>query len=237
MKVDNPIVVSIVIPVFNEEEIIGSLLQHLQQEAAHKEVMEVLVIDGGSTDATVKIAEANGAIVVHSEKGKAKQMNLGAMLAKGTILYFLHADTFPPKHFDTAIKTAVEKDEKAGCFRLQFNSPSRFLSFFSWFTRFNVPLCRGGDQSLFITKTLFKELGGFNDSYRIYEDNEFIGRLYRKASFTVLPLKVLTSSRKYEINGAWTLQYHFTVIHLKKFFGASPEKLYAYYNKNIQSQM
>jgi GT2 family glycosyltransferase len=172
-----------------------------------------------------------------SEKGKAKQMNLGARYAKGTILYFLHADTFPPAHFDTAITTAVEKDEKAGCFRLQFNSPSRFLLFFSWFTRFNIPLCRGGDQSLFITKNLFKKMGGFNDSYRIYEDNEFIGRLYRQASFTVLPLKVLTSARKYEVNGTWTLQYHFTVIHLKKFLGSPPEKLYAYYSKNIQSQM
>ncbi|NNG08876.1 MAG: glycosyltransferase family 2 protein, partial [Arenibacter sp.] len=147
MKVDNPIVVSIVIPVFNEEEIIGSLLQHLQQEAAHKEVMEVLVIDGGSTDATVQIAKTHGATVVHSEKGKAKQMNVGATHAKGNILYFLHADTFPPANFDSAIISAVEKEEKAGCFRLQFNSPSRFLRFFSWFTRFNIPLCRGGDQS------------------------------------------------------------------------------------------
>lgn len=237
MKVDNPFTISIVIPVFNEEETIGSLLQHLQQQAAHKEAMEILVIDGGSTDATVQIAEAYGATVVHSAKGKAKQMNLGATYAKGIILYFLHADTFPPAQFDTAITSAVEKDEKAGCFRLQFNSPSRFLSFFSWFTRFNVPLCRGGDQSLFITKNLFKELGGYNDSYRIYEDNEFIGRLYRQASFKVLPLKVLTSARKYEVNGTWALQYHFTVIHLKKFLGASPEKLYAYYHKNIQSQM
>jgi len=237
MKADNPIILSILIPVLNEEGTIGQLLQHLQQQAAHKGSLEVLVIDGGSADATVQIAEIHGATVVHSEKGKAKQMNKGATYAKGSILYFLHADTFPPAHFDTAITAAVKKGEKAGCFRLQFNSPSWFLSFFSWFTRFNVPLCRGGDQSLFITKKLFTELEGFNEAYRIYEDNEFIGRLYRQASFTVLPQEVLTSARKYEANGTWVLQYHFTVVHLKKFFGAPPEKLYAYYHKNIQSQM
>lgn len=237
MKVDNPIALSIVIPVLNEEGTIGSLLHYLQQEAAHKETIEVLVIDGGSTDSTMQIAETYGAIVLHSEKGKAKQMNEGATHAKGSILYFLHADTFPPAHYDTTITSAVAKDQKAGCFRLKFNSPSRFLSFFSWFTRFNVPLCRGGDQSLFITKNLFTDLGGFNEAYRIYEDNEFIGRLYRQASFTVLPQEVLTSARKYKANGAWILQYHFTVVHLKKFLGAPPEKLYDYYLKNIRSNM
>ena len=237
MKADNSIQLSIIIPVLNEEGTIGSLLQHLQLQAAQGEVLEILVVDGGSTDDTVKVAEAQGVRVVHSEKGRAVQMNVGATGAKGSILYFLHADTYPPKHFDSAITSAVSNKKQAGCFRMQFNSPSLFLSFFSWFTRFNIPLCRGGDQSLFITKKLFEELGGFNEAYRIYEDNEFIGRIYRQASFTVLTQEVVTSARKYEENGKWALQYHFTVVHLKKFLGAPPEKLYAYYHKNILSQL
>lgn len=237
MKADNSIELSIIIPVLNEEDTIGSLLQHLYQQAAHVDALEILVVDGGSADDTVKVTQAQGVRVVQSEKGRAVQMNVGAATAKGSILYFLHADTYPPKHFDSAIQTVVANERQAGCFRMQFNSPSRFLSFFSWFSRFNIPLCRGGDQSLFISKNLFVELGGFNEAYRIYEDNEFIGRLYRQASFTVLPQKVVTSARKYEENGKWVLQYHFTVVHLKKFLGAPPEKLYAYYHKNILSQL
>lgn len=237
MKADKSIELSIIIPVLNEEDGIGSLLQHLHQQAAHGNALEILVVDGGSTDDTVKVAEAQGVRVVQSEKGRAVQMNVGAASANGSILYFLHADTYPPKHFDSAITSAVANEQQAGCFRMQFNSPSRFLSFFSWFTRFNIPLCRGGDQSLFISKNLFVEQGGFNEAYRIYEDNEFIGRLYRQASFTVLTQEVVTSARKYEENGKWVLQYHFTVVHLKKFLGAPPEKLYAYYHKNILSQL
>jgi len=234
MKENNPPKISLIIPVLNEEKALDHLLPYLQAQAANFEQLEVIVSDGGSSDNTITVSKKYGVSWLHSEKGRPNQMNAGAKKANGQILYFLHADSLPPKHYDQAIISAVNTGIPAGCFRLKFNTPNRFLSFFAWFTRFNFPLCRGGDQSLFISKGLFTSLGGFNKDFRIYEDNEFIGRIYRKAGFKVLPQKVITSARKYEENGTVRLQYHFAMIHLKKFTGASPEALYAYYNRHIK---
>ncbi len=225
--------ISIVVPILNEADYIGTLLSCLQNKISPEHVEEVLVIDGGSKDGSIKIAEEYGAKIVHSEKGRAKQMNLGARKAKSEILYFLHADTLPPENFVAHILDAVKDGFQAGCFQMRFDSNSRFLKFFAWFTRINHQICRGGDQSLFVTKRLFLSTKGFNEDYKIYEDNEFIGRLYKKTKFRILPLKVKTSARKYEKVGPVRLQYHFGVIHLKNYLGAGPDQLYEYYKRKI----
>jgi len=179
------------------------------------------------------IAENFGARVFSSNKGRAAQMNLGAAKAQGAVLYFLHADTLPPKDFDKHILKAIKDSYEAGCFQMKFDSDSRFLSFFAWFSRLNYKLCRGGDQSLFITKHLFENLNGFNEAYRIYEDNEFISRLYDHTRFKVLPQHVKTSARRYDNKGLFALQYHFGVMHLKNRLGEGPEELYQYYKEHI----
>ena len=224
--------ISIIIPVLNEEKSIGPLLSYLQEFGALK-LPEILVIDGGSSDDTVKIAESMGATVLRSAKGRAKQMNFGAQHASGQLLYFLHVDTFPPHNFDLHIANAVNHSSLAGCFRMKFDSDHWFLSLFASFTRFSLKVCRGGDQSLFVTKTLFQKLDGYNEDYLIYEDSEFIGRLYKSSKFKVLSQSVVTSARKYRSNGMFKLQYHFGVIYLKNFLGAGPEELYEYYKRKI----
>lgn len=225
--------ISIIIPVLNEEHCLGKLLNHLEQTATPSNDIEIICVDGGSTDKTWEIAEQHGVKVILSEKGRAKQMNLGTEHAKGDILYFLHADTFPPNHFDQFILEAVHNGFLAGCFRMKFDTKNVFLQFFAWFSRFNLLLCRGGDQSLFVERDLFVKSKGFNEAYRIYEDTEFIGRLYRQAKFKVLPAHVITSARKYREIGVLKLQFHFAVIHLKKYLGAGPDELYRYYAKYI----
>jgi rSAM/selenodomain-associated transferase 2 len=225
--------ISIIIPVLNEAEYIGSLLDHLNKICTAGHVGEILVVDGGSRDGTAALAQSHGAKVIPSGTGRAVQLNNGAKNASGDIFYFLHADTFPPRGFDEAVVDAVRKGNEAGCFRMQFDYNSRFLSFFAWCSCINHNLCRGGDQSLFITKRLFWETGGYNESFRIYEDNEFTSRLYKCSAFVVLPQKVTTSARKYRQMNMLKLQLHFGVIHLKKFCGAGPDSLYRYYRKNI----
>lgn len=232
MKKDNA-TISIIIPVLNEEDHIGVLIDYLRKNSSEKRISEILVVDGGSQDRTIACAENAGATVLQTTKGRAKQMNHGANVAIGDILYFLHADTFPPKDFDQHITTAISGNHESGCFQMRFDSTHWVLRFFAWFTKYNHKICRGGDQSLFITKELFRGTKGFNEDYMVFEDNEFIGRLYRKTDFKILPQHVKTSARKYKEHGVIRLQYHFGVIHLKNYLGAGPEQLYDYYKRKI----
>ena len=169
-----------------------------------------------------------------SAKGRAKQMNLGAQHANGDILYFLHADSFPPEHFDNLIIEQVEKGNLAGCFKMKFDSDHWWLKLAGWLTKFKWRACRGGDQSQFITKQLFEELNGFDEGFMIYEDNDLINKLYARKQFVIIQEWITTSARKYHANGIWKLQYHFWAIYVKKWFGASPEELYQYYLKKIR---
>lgn len=235
MKLSNMPSISIIIPVLNEERYIVKLIDYIQKNGSSSNIKEILVVDGGSTDGTIEAASKFDTVVLSSEKGRAKQMNYAAKHAAGDILYFLHVDTFPPKDFDKIIVDAIQTGDEAGCFRMKFDSNSRFLSFFSWFSRINHKICRGGDQSLFITKTLFHTSGGYDESYKIYEDNEFTSRLYQLTNFKILPDKVQTSARKYEQIGKLKLQFYFGIIHLKNYFGADPEQLYRYYKRKIST--
>lgn len=172
-------------------------------------------------------------ILINSEKGRAKQMNKGAEIANGNILYFLHADSYPPKNFDSLIIEEVKKNNLSGCFKMKFDTNNLWLKLASWFTQFSWKSCRGGDQSQFITKTFFNDIGGFDEQFTIYEDNDLISKLYARKQFIVIQECLTTSARCYNTNGICKLQFHYWTIHLKKWFGASPKKLNKYYLKYV----
>jgi rSAM/selenodomain-associated transferase 2 len=227
--------ISIIIPIYNEVETIHKLLLHIEKNASQSIPFEIIVVDGGSTDNSQnKVAEHKNVSLITAEKGRAKQLNAGARIATAEVLYFLHCDSFPPKDFDRFIMDQLQKGNKAGCFRMKFDYRHPVLMVSQWFTRINHISCRGGDQSLFVTKTLFNEIKGFNEDYIVYEDNEIISRLYNKKQFVVIPENLITSARRYRENGVWRLQYHFAVIHLKRRLGHSAESMLDYYNKRIK---
>ena len=236
--------ISIIIPVLNEAVSIKKLLNHLLDNSSSGIVHELIIVDGGSKDLSRDMVRAffqktiieNQKIKYHlieSQRGRSKQMNAGATVATGDVLYFLHADSFPPSNFDKLIINEVNKGNLAGCFRLQFKHSHWWLKLSSWLTQFNFRACRGGDQSQFITKQLFENIGGFDENYIIYEDNILISELYKRRQFTVINKKLFTSARRYESKGIWRLQYHFWMIYFKKWRGGSADELFDYYKKNV----
>jgi len=227
--------ISIIIPIFNEVDAIHRLLLHIENSISKTISYEIIVVDGGSTDGSQTEQNLNQKVkLIQSEKGRAKQLNVGVDNAVGNILYFLHCDSFPPKNFDLEIQNQIQKGNQAGCFRMKFDYSHPVLWVSQWFTRINHISCRGGDQSLFVTKALFNHIGGYDENYIIYEDNEIIKRLYLQKQFVVIPKQLITSARRYRENGVWQLQYHFTVIHLKRRLGHSLESMLDYYRKNVK---
>jgi rSAM/selenodomain-associated transferase 2 len=198
--------ISIIIPVYNEAENIGKLISYLIQ---HKKepVAEIIVVDAGSTDDTIADAQKAGAtIVISPQKGRAAQMNYGASLAIGDVLYFIHADTFPPVSFPNDITGAVEKGFELGRYRTKFNSGKWYLKINAWFTRFDWFVCMGGDQTLFITQDLYKKSGGLKTDMFIMEEFEFVQRARRTARYKIFNKPALVSARKYDTNSWWRVQ-------------------------------
>lgn len=224
--------ISVIIPVYNEENYIKTTVERLWKYDEDKLVKEIIVADGGSTDTTVEKAKSESVTVVSSpKKGRAAQMNYGASVSTGTVLYFLHADTIPPKGFSKDIITAVNKGYAAGCYRLSFDYDHWFLKANCWFTRFDADSIRFGDQSLFVTKNKFVEAGGFCENHIVLEDQEIIKRLKKIARFTVIKKPVLTSARKYLDNGIYKTQAIFFIIYFMYRLGFSQQKLLATYRK------
>ncbi len=225
--------ISIIIPVYNEAANILKLLEHLRKVSAGN-ILEIITVDGGSSDGTAEILRAEKDVhFITSQKGRACQMNAGAAIAKAPILYFLHADSYPPLHFDALILKEIENGNKAGCFKMKFDKDHWWLNTVGHLTRINHRYCRGGDQSLFIEKNLFDEVQGFDESFKVYEDNDLIGKLYANKQFTVIQEWLITSARLYERIGIWKLQFLYLRIYWKKFCGAKPEELYRVYKSRV----
>ncbi|MCF0040422.1 TIGR04283 family arsenosugar biosynthesis glycosyltransferase [Dyadobacter fanqingshengii] len=212
--------ISIIIPTYNEAANIAGLVKDLFRYAGDQPV-EVIVSDGGSNDATMEIAAQAGASVLKSSKpGRAAQMNYASNFAHGDVLYFVHADVGINPDYFKDIEQAVSEGFDAGCYRFRFGSSRAILKINNYFTRFDRLMCRGGDQTLFVTRKLFSQLNGFNEYYTIMEDYDIIIRIWKMARFKIIPKEVIVSARKYENNSWLRVQLAnltaFTMFYLKK---------------------
>ena len=140
-------------------------------------------------------------IITSEKKCRACQMNKGAAEANGDCLYFVHADTVPPKGFRKDISRAIEQGHFYGCYPSWFDSGKWYLKISAFATKLRFLYFRGGDQSLFITRELFKKLNGFNEYYTIMEEYDLFTRARVIAPVHIMKhKKILVSARKFNNN-------------------------------------
>jgi rSAM/selenodomain-associated transferase 2 len=229
--------ISIIIPVWNEANNLRELLPILLESKRHN-VLEVLVIDGESTDESIDIAKrCNARVISCPLKSRAVQLNFGAKHANGEILYFIHADSRPLLSFEEDILHEISIGNEAGCYRYKFDSSSKLLKLNSWFTRFNGIFAGGGDQTLFISKSLFNDLGGYDERFTIMEDFELVKRIRKVTKFKVIQKSILVSARKYETNSWLSVQWaNFLAIMAFK-IGVPPESIKTLYSSRLNKNL
>jgi rSAM/selenodomain-associated transferase 2 len=187
---------SIIIPTYNEAAAIEATLAAVAALAGD---FEVLVVDGGSQDGTRGLAEQRGVAVLQARRGRGPQLHAGARAARGDTLWFLHADTRPPRLAVKQIREAVRRPGVVGGnFQLRFDGetlPARFMTwFYDHIGRFG--LCYG-DSGLFVRRDVYEAVGGFRP-FPIFEDLDLVSRLVQRGHFRRLRTEVVTSSRRFE---------------------------------------
>lgn len=225
--------ISVITPTYNEQGNIGKLIAYLKKHGGNN-LLEIIVSDGGSKDATVNEAENAGALaIVSPEKGRAAQMNYGASLATSEVLYFVHADTIPPPSFIEDIQKSVYEGYDLGRYLSTYDSPRWLLKLNAILSRLDTFGGMGGDQTLFITKKLFKETGGFDVSMKIMEEFEFCARARKCAKYKIINKPVLISARKYDTNSWLTIQKaNYTIVKMYQ-NGASQDSMVSKYKEML----
>lgn len=190
--------VSMIVPALNEAGCIAATLDALRALPGD---FDILVVDGGSSDDTVRLARDRGVRAVVGPRGRGAQMNYGAELADGDVVIFVHADTLLPDDAYTLITDALRDPAViGGCFRLGFDRTNPLLRMYAWCTRFRFRLLHFGDQAFFTRAEHFRAIGGYR-AYPIMEDVDFWRRMMRAGRVAVLGASVVSSARRYRSNG------------------------------------
>ncbi len=222
---------SIIIPALNEAACIVATLTPLQALRACGH--EVILVDGGSVDATVAQATPLCDRVLLSSPGRARQMNVGAQAAMGEVLWFVHADTGMPVDSDVSIQRALQSEALWGRFDVRLSGRHPLLHIVAWLMNLRSRLTgiATGDQGIFVKRGLFETVGGFAE-IPLMEDIALSRALRQRARPVCLRARLITSSRRWERHGIvrtillmWRLRFAY-------WRGVSPEFLAAHYEQS-----
>ena len=225
--------ISIIIPVLNEESALRAHLPLLQQyrHAGH----ELIVIDGGSSDASVSVASGLADKVLESSPGRGVQMNAGAVQATGTILLFLHVDTLLPEHAERVVKESLANSNRVwGRFDLKLSGGSSVFRLIEKMINLRSR-CTGmatGDQSIFVLRSTFEQAGAYPE-IPLMEDLALSSKLKKFSRPVCLRQRVISSSRRWEQHGIVRTILLMWILRLQFFLGASPHVLYRKYYKKV----
>jgi rSAM/selenodomain-associated transferase 2 len=221
--------VSIIVPVFNEAPLIYPFIQHLRERAAGA---EIIVVDGESYDGTADLARGLSDQVVVSKPNRAIQMNAGARVARGDILWFLHVDAEVPSGCLAEIERIMNDPTVAGGFfriRLPKRPVYRLTDSFAHYAGIVLRM-RCGDHGIFCRRTVFVDGGGFPE-VPLMEDVEFFRRLQSRGRVIFSPERIMVSPRRYETIGRLRLTLAYGLIAALYMFGVPLEKLSSIYQR------
>lgn len=216
--------ISIVMPVLDEADGIAAALTALQPLRAAG--AEVIVSDGGSSDATIALATPLADRVIAAPRGRASQMNAGAALARGDVLLFLHADTALPDDALARVDEALRGARVWGRFDVAINSRSPWLPLVATLMnrRSRLTGIATGDQAMFVTRQAFAAVGGF-PNLPLMEDIELSKRLLKHSRPACIAAPAITSGRRWERHGVWRTILKMWRLRLRYFLGADPAQL------------
>jgi rSAM/selenodomain-associated transferase 2 len=225
---DQEMRVSVIIPTLNEERNIRTTLEALKTIAPY----EVIVADGGSTDRTREICHSLGVNVLSVPCGRGRQMNEGARRAKGDVLLFLHADTrLPPTALDDVRKALTDPHYVGGRFDVKLDNNRWMLGFVGRLISLRSRLTKvaTGDQAIFVRREVFERIGGYPD-IPLMEDIALTRVLKRAGRIACLRSRVITSARRWEMEGVWRTVFKMWVLKLLYLSGVSPLRLKRFYS-------
>jgi rSAM/selenodomain-associated transferase 2 len=214
---------SIIIPTLNEAASINRLLAAL---AKMPEPLEVIVVDGGSEDDTVRLVRERGLRLIESERGRGTQMHAGECVSCGEVLWFLHADTIPsPDAINQILHSLRDPRVVGGNFDVHFDGHRLAARFLTWTYRQlrHLGLCYG-DSAIFVRRESYERAGGFK-GVPIFEDLDLVRRLRRIGRFIRLSSRVTTSARRFEGRSFALTFARWTFLQILYWLGVSPHRL------------
>lgn len=217
---------SFVIPVLNEQACIADLLHSLEACYPHS---ELIVVDGGSVDDTVAIARGLCDSLLTCESSRALQMNCGAAVARGSYVFFLHADSRPTVSAQALAEVLAAAPGWGFC-RSRLDSSKKAFRVIetAMNIRSRVTSVATGDQMLFVRRDLLADTGGFAN-IPLMEDVEFCKRLRKHSSPVIVANPVISSSRRWETRGVLRTVFHMWALRLAYVCGVSPRRLWQQY--------